>query len=87
MFTTTLLAAVATAAPRAVQWSPAVGLIMLVANLAAIAFGRATIQRPNDGPQLPIPIGLSIPALLATTSFGHIIGAVVILGLSNIGAL
>jgi photosystem I subunit 10 len=32
-------------------------------------------------------LGLSIPALLGATSFGHIIGAGVILGLTNTGAL
>jgi photosystem I subunit 10 len=81
-----LLAAVAT--PRAADWTPTIALIMIICNVLAIAFARFTVQRPKDGPALPLPgLGLSIPALLGATSFGHIIGAGVILGLTNTGAL
>jgi photosystem I subunit X len=71
-------------------WSPKVGAVMIIANIIAIAIGRLTIKYPNVGPQLPAPQffgGLSLPALLATTSFGHILGAGAILGLSNMGIL
>lgn len=79
-----------TATPRAADWSPAVGLIMILCNVLAIAIGKLTIQRPNVGPELPSSNlfgGLSLPALLGTTSFGHVLGAGVILGLSNMGVL
>lgn len=66
---------------------------MLLCNLVAIAIGRFAIQRKGIGPKLPIelpdPFGgeFGVPELLATTSFGHILGAGVILGLSNAGVL
>lgn len=81
-----LLAMMADTSP----WSPKVGVVMLIANVLAIVIGRLTIKYPNVGPQLPAPQlfgGLSLPALLATTSFGHILGAGAILGLSNMGVL
>jgi photosystem I subunit X len=71
-------------------WSPKVGLVMIIANVLAIAFGKLTIKYPNAGPQLPSPQlfgGFGLPALLATTSFGHLLGVGAILGLSNLGVL
>lgn len=79
--------------PRATNWSPGVGITMLLCNLLAIAIGRYAIQRKGASPKLPVelpdPFGkeFGVPELLATTSFGHILGAGVILGLSNAGVL
>ncbi|NJK38731.1 MAG: photosystem I reaction center subunit PsaK [Oscillatoriales cyanobacterium RM2_1_1] len=73
-----------------VSWSPKVALVMILCNIAAIAIGKFTIQKPNVGPGLPSPNlfgGLSLGALLGTTSLGHILGAGIILGLANVGAL
>ncbi|MDX2242758.1 MAG: photosystem I reaction center subunit PsaK [Leptolyngbyaceae cyanobacterium bins.302] len=90
MHYTTLLVAVL---PRVTNWSPSVGITMLLCNLVAIAIGRFAIQRKGIGPKLPVelpdPFGgeFGVPELLATTSFGHILGAGVILGLSNAGVL
>jgi photosystem I subunit X len=84
VFTSTLLAAATTP----LQWSPTVGLIMIIANIAAIAFGKSTIKYPNTEPKLPSPNffgGFGLPALLATTAFGHILGVGIILGLHNLG--
>ena len=86
MLVSTLLAAATTP----LQWSPSVGIIMIICNLIAIAFGKSTIQYPNVGPKPPSPNlfgGFSLPAILATTSFGHILGVGVILGLHNLGRL
>lgn len=89
MYYETLLAVL----PRAVNWSPSVGITMLVCNLVAIAIGRFAIQRKGAGPKLPVefpdPFGgeFGVPELLATASFGHILGAGVILGLTNAGVL
>lgn len=80
----------ASTVPTTVEWNLNVGITMVICNIVAIAIGKLTIQQPNAGPQLPSPIffgGMGLPALLATTSLGHIIGAGVILGLSNSGAL
>ncbi|MGQ9871907.1 photosystem I reaction center subunit PsaK [Leptodesmis sp.] len=92
MFYTTLLAA-ATVPYRVPNWSLGVGITMLVCNLIAIAIGRYAIQRKGVGPQLPVelpdPFGgeFGLPELLATVSFGHILGAGAILGLTNAGVL
>ncbi len=86
MFTSTLLAV----APRAADWSPSVGIVMILANIIAIAFGKLTIQNPSAGPALPSSNlfgGFGLGALLGTTAFGHILGAGAILGLSALGVL
>ncbi len=84
--TPVLLAAV----PHTLEWSPTVGIIMVVCNIVAIAIGKFSIKYPNEGPAMPSPNlfgGFGLPAVLATTSFGHVLGAGVILGLSSIGAI
>lgn len=83
----------AAAPARIPDWSPTIGGIMVLCCLFAIAIGRFAIQRKGVGPKLPIelpdPFGgeFGIPELLATASFGHILGAGVILGLTNSGVL
>lgn len=82
----TLMAAV----PSTLEWSPKVAIVMVICNILAIAIGKYTIKYPSVGPALPSPNlfgGMGLPALLATTSFGHILGLGVILGLANVGAL
>lgn len=79
-------------APRTVEWSPSVAVVMIVCNLFAIAIGRYAIQKRGVGPKLPLAVpalleGFGVPELLATASFGHILGAGAILGLSNAGML
>lgn len=86
----TYLTLIAAAAPATLSWSPKVAVVMIICNVLAIAFGKFTIKMPSADPQLPSPAlfgGMGLPALIATTSFGHIIGAGVILGLANLGAL
>jgi photosystem I subunit 10 len=86
MFTPILLAV----APRTVEWSPTIGLIMILCNILAIAIGKSTIQKPHTGPAAPssgLVGGLSLGALVGSLCFGHILGAGAILGLSNIGAI
>lgn len=87
-----LLAAVQSTVPNTPSWTPTVGLVMILCNLVAIALGYYAIKNPGAGPDLPGPkpdifnkFGLT--ELLATASLGHIIGAGVILGLTNAGAL
>ncbi|NES80043.1 MAG: photosystem I reaction center subunit PsaK [Moorea sp. SIO2B7] len=88
--TYSILLAAASAVPNTLEWSPTVGIIMIVCNVLAIAIGKATMQNPSEGPALPMPEffgGMGLPGLLATTSFGHIIGLGTILGLANMGIL
>ncbi|MCS6812453.1 MAG: photosystem I reaction center subunit PsaK [Cyanobacteria bacterium] len=86
----TYLTLMATTVPSTLEWSPKVAIVMVICNILAIAIGKYTIQYPSVGPALPSPNlfgGMGLPALLATTSFGHILGLGVILGLANVGAL
>jgi photosystem I subunit X len=74
------------------EWSPSVALVMITCNLFAIAIGYYAIQKRGVGPQLPVELpamftGFGVPELLATASFGHVLGAGMILGLSNAGLL
>lgn len=81
-----LLAAV----PHTPEWSPKIAIVMIICNVLAIAIGRFTIKYPSADPQLPSPQlfgGMGLPALIGTTSFGHLIGTGVILGLANLGVL
>ena len=76
--------------PTTVEWSPKVAIVMIVCNIIAIAFGKYTIKNPSADPGLPSPEffgGMGLPALLGTTSFGHLLGAGAILGLASVGAL
>jgi len=80
------------AVARTTPWSPSVALIMITCNLFAIAIGYYAIQKRGVGPSLPVEMpamftGFGVPELLATASFGHLLGAGVILGLSNAGLL
>lgn len=86
MLTPTLLAV----AVRTSNWSPTIGLIMLICNIVAIAFGKATIKQQSTGASMPSPNmfgGFGLGAVLGTTCFGHILGAGVILGLTNMGVI
>lgn len=90
MLSTLVFAAQTT--PGTIDWNPSVAIVMIMCNLFAIAIGRYAIQKPGQGPDLPVPQPemwdkFGVPELLATTSLGHIIGAGVILGLGNAGVL
>ena len=76
--------------PTTVQWSPKVAIVMIICNIIAIAFGKYTMQNTSAGPALPSSEffgGMGLPALLGTTSLGHLIGVGAILGLASVGAL
>jgi photosystem I subunit 10 len=79
--------------PTTVSWSLGVAIVMIISNLLAIFIGFYAISKENrgKGPNLPgLPrmfTGFGVPELLATASFGHILGAGVILGLGNAGVL
>jgi photosystem I subunit 10 len=78
--------------PQTVEWNFNVALVMIISNLLTIAIGRFAIQKAGTGPDLPLAKpalwkNFGLPELLATASFGHILGAGFILGLSNAGLL
>ena len=91
MLYTNLLGAVLEAGVTTPEWSFKVALIMITCNVFAICIGYGAIQKAGKGPAIPgLPglfTGFGIPELLATTSFGHLLGAGMILGLGNAGLL
>ena len=84
------LITLAATVPHTAEWSPKVGAVMIICNILAIALGKLTMATPSVKPELPMPKmfgGMGWPALLATTSLGHVIGFGAILGLANLGIL
>lgn len=80
----------ATSTPDTLSWTPVVGIVMIICNILAIALGKYTLPNPGVGTALPMPEmfgGMGWPALLATTSLGHIFGILAIFGLSSYGLL
>lgn len=78
--------------PQTVEWNFNVALVMISANLLAVFIGRFAIKQAGIGPDLPVGKPalwkkFGLPELLATLSFGHILGAGFVLGLSNAGLL
>jgi len=78
--------------PTTSIWHPSVAVVMILANIFAIAVGYFAIQKTGIGPSLPVPQlasqkNFGVSELLATTSLGHILGAGLILGLSSAGIL
>lgn len=79
-------------APATPEWSYKVALIMITCNLFVLAIGKYAIKNPGSGPALPVSLpmvfeGFGLPELLAITSFGHVLGAGMILGMGNAGLL
>jgi photosystem I subunit 10 len=80
------------AAGLSVAWSSKVATVMVTCNLFAISVGYYAIKNRGQGPALPLPLpaiftGFGVPELLATASFGHLLGAGMILGMANAGLL
>jgi photosystem I subunit 10 len=94
MIDSNFLLAVQSTVPHTPQWSPKVAAIMITCNLFAIAIGFYAIPKASrgKGPDLPVKLpglfaGFGLTELLATASFGHLLGAGMILGLANAGLL
>ncbi len=86
------LLTLATLSAKTTEWSPSIGITMSLCCLFAVAIGRSAIKERGVGPALPVEVpglfqGFGVAELLATMSFGHLLGAGMILGLSNAGVL
>lgn len=80
----------AAAAPAASAWNPTCAIVMVVCNVVAIGLGKATMKAPSEGTALPNAEmfgGMAWPALLATTSFGHLLGIGAIVSLKSAGVI
>jgi len=87
MIYSTLIAATSSF-PLSDGWNPMIGIVMILCNVIAIAIGKSTMPNPSVGKDLPMPEmfgGMGWPALLATTSLGHIIGILTIVLLDSYG--
>ncbi len=73
--------------PHTPTWGPSVAIVMILCNALVFFIGKQVIQIPDAGPAPGVFLGLGLPALLAVTSLGHIVGAGAILGLANLGVL
>lgn len=80
-----ILLAVEANVPSTPTWSISIGVVMIVCNILGILLVRLATQNRGSQPSLGGIVG--IPQLLAGTSFGHVLGAGVILGLTSIGTL
>jgi photosystem I subunit X len=81
MINSTLLFAAAIPIPMSQAWSPTVGIVMVVANLLGIL---AATKAKKAGPMLG---GLTLAQVIGGASFGHLLGAGAILGLTSIGTI
>jgi photosystem I subunit X len=75
-----------------IVWSPNVGIVMSLCCLFSVLIGRFAIKKRGVGPKLPVAVpalleGFGLAEMLGTMSFGHILGAGMILGLANAGVL
>ena len=89
MIYSTLIAATSSF-PLSDGWTPAIGIVMILCNVIAIAIGKSTMPDPGIGRALPMPEmfgGMSWSTLLATTSLGHIIGVLTIVLLDTYGII
>jgi photosystem I subunit X len=73
--------------PHTASWGPSVAIVMIICNAIAFGIGKQVIQIPDAEPASGVFLGLGLPALIAVTCLGHVIGAGAILGLANLGVL
>jgi photosystem I subunit X len=90
-FNVTLLA-MHQAMPHTVEWSPKVAIVMATCCVFSVAIGRFAIKNRDTEKKLvgnapALFEGFGPAEMLATFSFGHILGAGMILGMSNAGLL
>nr|YP_009546088.1 photosystem I reaction center subunit PsaK [Gloeochaete wittrockiana]ASQ40149.1 photosystem I reaction center subunit PsaK [Gloeochaete wittrockiana] len=70
-------------------WSLKIAILMIASNLFCIILGRYAIQIKSSESIFPFQVpdefkGFGVAELLATSSLGHILGAGLILGLSQL---
>jgi photosystem I subunit X len=71
------------AGPLSQSWSPTIAIVMVVCNVLGII--AATTSKVKAGPALFA--GLTVGQLLGGTSFGHLLAAGAILGLTRTGVI
>jgi photosystem I subunit X len=79
------------AIPHTEPWGFNTAAVMISCNVV-VAIGRFIRTNSASSPSLPVGElrlfqNFNLPELLATMSFGHILGVGMILGLTNVGAI
>ncbi|MBD2306291.1 photosystem I reaction center subunit PsaK [Chroococcidiopsis sp. FACHB-1243] len=91
MINTILLAATQPTVPNTISWSPQVALIISASSFLILLIASRSIKYPQVGAKLPVNLpGLGSPSIgtfVASMAFGHVVGAGIVLGLSNLGWL
>ncbi|WP_373546237.1 photosystem I reaction center subunit PsaK [Chamaesiphon sp.] len=86
------------AIPHTEPWGFNTALVMIIANLVAISIGRFTFARRRgshidiaksvvDAQIVPNLAGFDSAELIASMSFGHLLGVGLVLGLTNVGVI
>ncbi len=87
------------AIPHTEPWGLNTAMVMISSNLVAIAIGRLAISsgsswraaNPETNSSNPLETGLlsksHLSELIASMSFGHILGVGAVLGLTNVGVI
>lgn len=91
MINTILLAATQPTVPHTIAWSPQVALIISASSLLILLIASSNIKYPQVGAKLPVNLPVvgspSIGTFIGSMAFGHVVGAGIVLGLSNLGWL
>jgi photosystem I subunit X len=64
-------------------------IIMTVSCLFVLFVASRTIERPHDGPKMPLPLSsalfndISVGGFLGAMSFGHVLGTLAILAVAS----
>lgn len=91
MIDTILLAATQPTVPNTISWSPQVALIISASSLLILLIASRSIKYPQVGAKLPVNLPIlgspSVGTFVASMAFGHVVGAGIVLGLSNLGWL
>lgn len=86
-----LAAAVQPTVPVTTGWNWKIGLIISLSCLAILFIASRSVKYPQVGSKLPVSLPFfnnpSLGTFVASMAFGHVVGAGIVLGLSNIGWL
>lgn len=88
MITSMLLAAAQTSARAGNSWGLPEALIISGSCLVILLLSSRAIERPHDGPQMPLPFpglfnNISVGGFLGAMSFGHVVGSLLVLTLAD----
>jgi photosystem I subunit X len=84
---TTIFTTLATTVPATSEWNLTVGVVMVLCNIAGVLIAQNWVQKKGVGASFPLGDNFSVGQFVGGTAFGHLLGAGVILGLTNMGVI